>query len=924
MTADPRWNRLSNLFDQALELPEEARANWLESACADDPALRAEVFAMLKAHQLRQGILESDVITDTRAVLQETVSEALADRYDVERLLGEGGMASVFLAHEKKHGRRVVIKVLKPQIAARYGVDRFLREVRIAARLAHPHILGLIDSGEARGLLYYVMPYVEGETLRQRLDRAGPLPIRDALSLLRDLADALAHAHRAGVVHRDLKPGNVLWVGNHAFLMDFGIAKLVDEQDSMELTDHGFAVGTPAYMPPEQRVSDPSLDHRADLYAWGTLAHETLTGRLPLPPEKAGEVDTGGVRAHRLELPESVARLVARCLATEPSRRPANAEEIVAALDALGAPTTSATPRRSFSRLALLAIVVVVSLGSFAVWRATRPPPPSAGSLPTPITVLGFTNETGDPSLDPWGRMAGDWLTQGLQATGLVPVVPWPTALQASQLLQTQREAGRGVNPVSFLREETGAGTVVTGSYYLLGDSLQFRLEVADAVRGRVLGTIAPIMTSRAAPQAGIEAMRDRLMGMIALWTEDQITHAHQLEQRPPTFEAYQIFEGGAERFRNQDYAGAMTEYRRAFLADTEFVGALLSAGIASWNLGDAKLTDSIVREIHLRESKLGDYQRLRLESLDALLAGDGEAEVIALRKASAEAPGSMATYNLAVASLSTDRPQEALAALETLGPERGDMRGWSSYWTQLTHALHLVGDHERELKAARELRSRYPDRRVGLTLEVRALAAEGRAAAIDSVLFAARALPPAAYWSQGAAMVVAGEELATHGWTEAGTQYLLRGKSWLEGQLRVQPGDESHLYWLGSALYDLGEWAPSRRIFDSLSVQDPDRLQYRGLAALARARTGSVPDTLGRVSPAERGEYTMFRARLAAISGDYTGALALFGEASRLGLRGLPWIHSSAYRDLVAYRDDRRALPVSLRPAQASAAKPN
>ena len=144
--------------------------------------------------------------------------------------------------------------------------------------------------------------------------------------------------------------------------------------------------------------------------------------------------------------------------------------------------------------------------------------------------------------------------------------------------------------------------------------------------------------------------MRNRLMGMIALWTDDKVGHTRQLEQRPPTFEAYQIFEGAVERFRNQEYAEAMTEYRRAFLADTEFVGALLSAGIASWNLGDAK-TDSIVREIHLREAKLGDYQRLRLESLDALVAGDGEAEVIALRKASAEAPASMATYNLAVAS---------------------------------------------------------------------------------------------------------------------------------------------------------------------------------------------------------------------------------------------------------------------------------
>ena len=159
--------------------------------------------------------------------------------------------------------------------------------------------------------------------------------------------------------------------------------------------------------------------------------------------------------------------------------------------------------------------------------------------------------------------------------------------------------------------------------------------------------------------------------------------------------------------------------------------------------------------------------------------------------------------------------------------------------------------------------------------------------------------------------MVVAGEELATHGWTEAGTQYLLRGKSWLDGQLRVQPGDQSHLYWLGSALYDLGEWRRSAQVFDSLAAAHPDRLQYRGLAALAAARIGAAPDTLGPVSPSERGEYTMFRARLAAIRGDYTGALALFGEASRLGLRGLPWIHSSAYRDLVAFRDDKRALPV-------------
>ena len=272
--------------------------------------------------------------------------------------------------------------------------------------------------------------------------------------------------------------------------------------------------------------------------------------------------------------------------------------------------------------------------------------------------------------------MAGDWLTEGLQATGLVPVVPWPTALQASQLLQTQREAGRSVNPVSFLREETGAGTVVTGSYYLLGDSLQFRLEVADAVRGRVLGTIAPIIDQPhvRAPGRNRRRCANRLMGMIALWTEDEITHARQLEQRPAHLRGLSDLRGRSRAIPEPGLRGCHDRVppclpgryrirRRAAQCRHREAG--------TWAMRE--LTDSIVREIHLREAKLGDFQRSRLESLDALVAGDGEAEVIALRKASAEAPASMATYNLAVASLSTDRPRGgARGRWRALEPERG------------------------------------------------------------------------------------------------------------------------------------------------------------------------------------------------------------------------------------------------------------
>src|SRR5690606_27522028 len=185
------------------------------------------------------------------------------------------------LAHERKHERRVVLKVLDPALAAIYGLERFAREVRIAARLSHPHIVPLLDSGEAAGMLFYVMPYMEGESLRDRMVARGVLPYSEALALLRAFAEGLAHAHDAGIVHRDLKPENVLCAGEHAYLLDFGVAKLLSSGTDGNLTRDGVTVGTPAYMAPEQRHGEADLAHRADVYAWGLLAHEMLTGRLP-------------------------------------------------------------------------------------------------------------------------------------------------------------------------------------------------------------------------------------------------------------------------------------------------------------------------------------------------------------------------------------------------------------------------------------------------------------------------------------------------------------------------------------------------------------------------------------------------------------------------------------------------------------------
>ncbi len=197
--------------------------------------------------------------------LIDRLRSALADRYSIEKEIGAGGMATVYLAEDVRHHRKVAVKVLRSELAATLGPERFLREIEIAAKLQHPHVLPLYDSGEAQGFLFYVMPFVEGESLRAKIDREGELPVGEAVRIMRDVVDALAYAHEHGVVHRDIKPDNVMLSGRHAMVTDFGVAKAVSEATGrQQLTTAGVALGTPSYMAPEQAAADPHVDHRAD------------------------------------------------------------------------------------------------------------------------------------------------------------------------------------------------------------------------------------------------------------------------------------------------------------------------------------------------------------------------------------------------------------------------------------------------------------------------------------------------------------------------------------------------------------------------------------------------------------------------------------------------------------------------------------
>ncbi|MBA3639612.1 MAG: serine/threonine protein kinase, partial [Acidobacteria bacterium] len=321
------------------------------------------------------------------STLAERTQGALRGRFEVEREIGRGGMATVFLARDPRHDRPVAVKVLHPDLAAAIGTDRFLREVRITARLSHPHILPLLDSGEGEGLLYYVMPFVEGESLRARLDRQGALPVQEALTIAREVADALGFAHGRGIVHRDIKPENILLDSGHALVADFGIARAFDEASVADrVTVTGIAVGTPLYMSPEQAEGRREVDARSDIYSLGCVLYEMLAGAPPFTGPTAHAIlarrlsaPAPSVRLTRDSVPESLDATVQRALARSPGDRFQTTAELAQAL-ALVAPGSdrAATPPAitthplvrapSWGAAAAIAITaLVLALGIWAI-----------------------------------------------------------------------------------------------------------------------------------------------------------------------------------------------------------------------------------------------------------------------------------------------------------------------------------------------------------------------------------------------------------------------------------------------------------------------------------------------------------------------------------------------------------------------------
>jgi len=336
------WRELEPLIDAVLDAPGDRHAEIVARLSGADEERRVRVERVAAECDADLPLLRHSAAERFAALFDDVqMPEVLADRYRIREEIGRGGMAIVYAARDVKHGRDVAVKVLREEVAAALGRARFLREIEIVAQLRHPNIVPLYDSGEAGELLYYVMPYEAGHSLRHRLAHGGALPVDHVLVILRDVCDALAYAHAQGVIHRDIKPDNVLISGRHALVSDFGIARAVSTATGqLTLTSEGVLLGTPQYMAPEQVAGDANVDHRADIYAVGILAYELLTGQPPFVGDSPQAILTGHLvqaptplSAHRSDVPHALADIVMKCLAKPPADRWQTADELLGHLD---------------------------------------------------------------------------------------------------------------------------------------------------------------------------------------------------------------------------------------------------------------------------------------------------------------------------------------------------------------------------------------------------------------------------------------------------------------------------------------------------------------------------------------------------------------------------------------------------------------
>ena len=585
--------------------------------------------------------------------LRDQLQTTLGTAYALERELGGGGMSRVFVAEDARLRRRVVVKVLAPDLAAGVSAERFAREIALAASLQQANIVPLITAGETEGLPYYTMPFVEGLSLRARLERNGALPEGEAVSVLRDVARALAYAHERGVVHRDIKPENILLSGDAAVVTDFGIAKALSASRTLAhggtLTQVGTSIGTPAYMAPEQAAGDPATDHRADLYALGCVAYEMLTGSAPFAGRPTHQLfaahlneTPAPVAAQRPDVTPALAALVMRCLEKDPASRPKNARAVLTELDGVntgvGAVSASGFSR---GRIATIAAALVIITGLAVVaWRASRRARDDAAI--GAVAVLPFENVSGDTA----SNYFADGMTDEL-ATGLAKVSGLRVASRTSSYTFRKHD---GLD-ARAIATKLGVGAIVEGTVRQVGDQLRVTAQLTRGSDGQSLW--ADGFTAGANDVLGVQARLTQAIvaAVTPALARRAATTTVAVTTAPKTKDAAAYDQYLRARYelnrRGSGVGRSIALFERALARDPDFADAW--AGLAAaWSLLPAYDGNALVT-LALDSARIAARRAIALDSLgwepwaamgySYLSASHFDSAEVVLRRSNALAP---------------------------------------------------------------------------------------------------------------------------------------------------------------------------------------------------------------------------------------------------------------------------------------------
>ena len=850
-----------------------------------------------------------EILASGAVTLERPKTWNMASGYAVDRQIGRGGMATVYLARDLKHARAVALKVLQPEVAAEVGVERFSREIRIVAQLQHPHIVPVLDSGGSGVNLWYAMPFVQGESLRDKLVRERQLGIDEALDIATEVADALDYAHRHGVVHRDIKPENILLADGHALVADFGIAHAVVAAGSQTLTQAGVGIGTPAYMSPEQAAGEP-VDARSDVYALGCVCYEMLAGEPPFTGSTALAILTRALtelprplHLVRQAVPVGMEAAIAKAMSRVPADRFAGAAQFAAALSSSGVTGgTTTRRRRPFPRtIALLPLAILLAVaGVFLYHRASH-----AALRPHRVMVAVFANRTGDAFLDPIGLMAADWVNQGLVRTGLVDVVD-----VGATYVQGRADSGRPPDP-RWLARQNNAGLVVSGNYYRSGDSILFQSTLTDVQTGRALRAFEPVAGLGAEPLKIVETLRQGIMAGLATLIDPRFTNFIAGDASPPTFAAYQQFVAGQDAFWHGDFNEAISRFGWAAELDSSFLSAPVWLVTAHASIFDCAPADSIGLALAPRRERLSRIDRLLLDRELAWCHADWD-EVLQLARQSAEARPSSTKEKFLVGFYAAfdNRPREAATALSHLNP-RHDL-GWMPdsakmfYWAYLTGAYHSLGDYAQELAASERLAHEFPRHLAPVYYEARALAGLGRGSeALDRLAAGAHLeSEPALYTGLFSADFVPlvlspgwvdyqiALELLAHDQPPASASAAAeRAIVWYRGRQAEEASSLEGRVVVGRSLELLGRYEEAESVIAGISGAGLAAVTRQGMLGVLAARRGDrsraqhIDSALaGQALPYFKSTPLFWRAQAAAVLGDRDRAVTLLNEALTRG----------------------------------------